>query len=38
MGNNDDEDGSARESQLMWWGTNYNWTDTSGFGDCYLAP
>ncbi|MGE5558483.1 MAG: sugar-binding protein [Bacillota bacterium] len=36
MGNNDDDNGSARESQLMWEGTNYNWTDTSAFGDCYL--
>ncbi|MGE5558868.1 MAG: hypothetical protein ACM3WV_09710, partial [Bacillota bacterium] len=29
--------GGARESQLMWWGTNNNWTDTSAFGHCYLS-
>lgn len=35
---NDDDNGQDRESQLMWSGTNNNWTDTSGFGYLLLSP
>lgn len=35
---NDDDNGGDRDSQLMWAGTNDNWTDTSMFGNLELSP
>jgi chitodextrinase len=34
---NDDDNGDGRDSQLMWAGTNDNWTDTSMFGSLELS-
>jgi hypothetical protein len=36
-GNDDDDNTGARDSQLMWMGTNMNWSDTSAFGDLYIS-
>lgn len=38
LGVNDDDDGGDRDSQQMWWGTNFNFRNTSGFGRLVLAP
>jgi hypothetical protein len=32
VGCNDDDDGSSRDSQLMWKGTGDNWGNTPAFG------
>jgi len=37
IGNNDDDDGGARDSQLVWAGTANNSQNTSGFGDLVLS-
>ncbi|MCM3746596.1 fibronectin type III domain-containing protein [Paenibacillus pasadenensis] len=34
---NDTDNGSGRQSQLMWAGTNDNWTNTSAFGSLVLS-
>ncbi len=36
IGNNDDDDGDVRESQVMWAGTGDNWQSTANYGDCRL--
>jgi chitodextrinase len=38
LANNDDDDGSTRDSQLMWNGTGNNYQNTSAFGDVLLMP
>lgn len=37
LGNDDDDNGTARESQLMWSGDNNNWQYPRNFGDLVLA-
>jgi endoglucanase len=37
VGSNDDDNGSLRESQVMWSGTVNNWTDTSPWGNVTLS-
>ncbi|KRE64778.1 sugar-binding protein [Paenibacillus sp. Soil750] len=37
VANNDTDDGNGRQSQLMWAGTNDNWTNTSAFGSLQLS-
>jgi hypothetical protein len=37
VGNNDDDNGADRESQLIWSGTANNWTNTSVFGTLRLT-
>ncbi|MNI11481.1 Endo-1,4-beta-xylanase A precursor [compost metagenome] len=37
VANNDTDDGNGRQSQLMWAGTNDNWTNTSAFGNLQLS-
>lgn len=37
IGINDDDNGSTRESQLIWQGTGNNWTNPSAFGDVVLS-
>ncbi|MFD2332580.1 sugar-binding protein [Cohnella sp. GCM10020058] len=37
VANNDTDTGTGRESQLMWAGTNDNWTNTSAFGSLTLS-
>jgi transcriptional regulator CtsR len=37
VGSNDDDNGSLRESQVMWSGTANNWTDTSPWGNVTLS-
>ncbi|UKS28575.1 fibronectin type III domain-containing protein [Paenibacillus sp. HWE-109] len=37
VANNDTDDGNGRQSQLMWAGTNNNWTNTSAFGSLQLS-
>ncbi|MGG1550331.1 sugar-binding protein [Paenibacillus ferrarius] len=37
VANNDTDTGAGRESQLMWAGTNNNWTNTSAFGSLQLS-
>ncbi|MNV66026.1 Endo-1,4-beta-xylanase A precursor [compost metagenome] len=34
---NDTDNGTARQSQLMWSGTNDNWTNTTAFGSLVLT-
>ena len=35
--NDDDNGGDTRESQVVWWGTSNNYSNTSGFGDLKLS-
>ncbi|OAS14895.1 sugar-binding protein [Paenibacillus oryzisoli] len=37
VANNDNDAGTSRDSQLMWAGTNDNWTNTSAFGSLQLS-
>lgn len=37
IANNDDDSGGLRDSQLMWFGTNDNWTNPSNFGYAVLS-
>lgn len=37
VANNDTDAGTGRDSQLMWAGTNDNWTNTSAFGSLQLS-
>lgn len=37
VANNDTDTGTGRQSQLMWAGTNDNWTNTSAFGGLQLS-
>jgi len=37
VANNDTDTGTGRESQLMWAGTNDNWSNTSAFGSLTLS-
>ncbi|MDR6549084.1 sugar-binding protein [Paenibacillus qinlingensis] len=37
VANNDSDTGTGRESQLMWAGTNDNWTNTAAFGSLQLS-
>jgi chitodextrinase len=37
VANNDDDNGGARDSQMMWNGNGNDWTDTSAFGDAVLS-
>jgi len=36
VGNNDDDNGGTRETQLVWWGTINNYNNTSAFGHLVL--
>jgi hypothetical protein len=37
VGVNDDDNGGSRDSQMMWNGTSFNYTNTANFGDATLA-